>query len=361
MVALAFLGEGALRLRPWVKSGLLGHGQFWGTDQTYVKDPETGLRVLIRDSTFGPVHINSFGFRSPEIPREKPAGRLRIAFIGGSTTYCAEVSSDQMTWPYLVVAAIKSRLPDLDIDFINAGVPGYTTRNLKRYLERKVAHFQPDVIVIYEATNDLSLNSFILAKEQGVTTHSQEQSMGWFAHHSMLVYLAEKNWLVLRQQHPLFGSEAPLKVVIDQARLDDMYRRDLTALVEASKKVADLVVTVTFAPRLRANQSPEELRAAAITSLYYMPYMAPEAILEGFQHYNDVMRSVAVEEDTILVGDEDLIPADAAHYKDSVHFTDAGSIVMAKRVADSLLSSPRFLALATQHVHAATVAASPRQ
>ena len=140
-----------------------------------------------------------------------------------------------------------------------------------------------------------------------------------------------------------------------------MYRRDLTALVEASKKVADLVVTIMFAPRLRANQSPEELRAAAITSLYYMSYMTPEAILEGFQHYNNIIRSVAAEEDTLLVGDEDSIPADAAHYKDSAHFTDAGSIVMAKRVTDSLLSSPRFLALVAEHTHAATVAASPRQ
>jgi len=41
-----------------------------------------------------------------------------------------------------------------------------------------------------------------------------------------------------------------------------MYRKDLAALVEASKQVASLVVTVTFSPRTRANQSPAELRTA---------------------------------------------------------------------------------------------------
>lgn len=357
-LVLAFLSEGYLRVRPWIKTGIFWRSVFWGTDQTYKTDPKTGLRVLIPYSNFGPVHINSFGFRSPEITVEKPAGRLRLAFLGGSTTYCAEVSSDQMTWPYLVVAAIRRRYPDLDIDFINGAVPGYSTAGLKPYFEKHVARFHPDVIVIYEGANDLSANSFALAREQGVTKHSVDQSMGWLARHSLLLYLVEKNLKTLELQHDV---QAQQKIVLDQARLAAMYRRDLTALVEASKQVASLVVTATFAPRLRAEQSPGELRAAAITSLYYMPYMTPEAILEGLQHYNDVMRSVAAEEDTLLVGDEDSIPADAVHYKDSAHFTDAGSMLMAQRVAGSLLSSPRFLKLVAEHSHSATVGASQRQ
>jgi len=357
-LVFAFLCEGYFRVRPWIKTGTFWRSVFWGTDQTYKTDPKTGLRILIPASNFGPVHINSFGFRSPPISLEKPAGRLRLAFLGGSTTYCAEVSSDEMTWPYLVVAETKKRFPDLDIDFINGAVPGYSTAGLRPYFEGRIARFHPDVIVIYEAANDLSANSFTLAREQGVTRHTVDQSMGWFAHHSLLLYLVEKNLKILELQHDV---QAQPKIVLDQARLDAMYRRDLTALVEASKKVADLVVTVTFAPRLRADQSPGELRAAAATTLYYMPYMTPEAIREGFQGYNDVMRSIAAEEGALLVGDEDSIPADAVHYKDSVHFIDAGSILMAKRVARSLLNSKRFLRLVTEHTHSATIGAGPRQ
>jgi lysophospholipase L1-like esterase len=360
MVLLAFVAEGFIRVRQSIRQGVPWGKSLWGTDQTYVTDPESGLRMPIPNGHFGPVHINSFGFRSPEIPVEKPAGRLRIAFLGGSTTYCAEVSSNQMTWPYLVVAAIQQHFPDLDIDFINGGVPGYTTATLKMYLEKRIARFRPDVIVIYEATNDLSSNSFVLAREQGVRTHTMDQSMGWLAHHSLLAYLVEKNVSILEQQHPFGGQEGRRNVVMNQARLAAMYRSDLTALVEASKKVAGLVVTVTFAPRLRANQSTTNLRRAAITSLYYMPYMTPEAILEGFRHYNDVMRSVAAEEDTLLVGGEDSIPADAQHYKDSVHFSDAGSVLMAKRVTDALLGSDRFLQLA-EHTHLAAATDGARR
>jgi len=349
-VILALVAEGAVRARQWSKEGVFR--SVWGTDQTYVIDRESGLRIPIPNGHFGPVNINSFGFRSPEIAVDKPAGRLRLAFLGGSTTYCAEVSSDQMTWPYLVAAAIKRHFPDLDIDFINGGIPGYSTGTLRPYLEKRVARFHPDVIVVYEAANDLSGNSFVLAREQGITIHTMDQAQGWLARHSVLAYLVEKNFQILELQHAAQSNEG--KIVVDQARLAAMYRSDLTALVEASKKVASLVVTVTYAPRLRANQSPPELRAAAVTSLYYMPYMTPDAILKGFQGYNDVMRSVAAEEDTLLVGNEDSIPADAKHYKDSVHFSDAGSVLMAKRVTDALLGSDRFLELVAEHTHVAT-------
>jgi len=52
-------------------------------------------------------------------------------------------------------------------------------------------------------------------------------------------------------------------------------------------------VTVTFAPRLRAEQSPEERKEAAASSLYYMPYMAIDDLITAFAHYNQVIREVA--------------------------------------------------------------------
>ena len=53
-------------------------------------------------------------------------------------------------------------------------------------------------------------------------------------------------------------------------------------LVAASQKVAEVVVTVTFAPRLRPLQPPDQRREAASTSLYYMPYMTIDDLLKGF-------------------------------------------------------------------------------
>ena len=338
-VLLLLAAEAAVRIRNEIKYG----GSFWGIDETYETDPATGLRIPIPNSRFGPIRINSFGFRSPEITKKKPAHLLRIAFLGGSTTFCGEVSSNAMTWPALVWRAIHEHWPALDLDYINAGVPGYTIRSLLPALEKRVAQFKPDIIVIYEATNDLSANSYELAHEQGVAPRHQEETFGWLARHSLLAYLIEKNLEVMRLQRQ--ANNPSRKIELDMPRLDAEFRQDYQNLVVASQKVAKVVVTVTFSPRLRPQQPPEQRRQAAATSLYYMPFMTIDDLLTGFDQYNQVIREVAARYHTLLVGDEDAIPADAQHYADSVHFTDAGSIAMAHRVARVMIASPAVQAL----------------
>ncbi len=336
---LLLAAEAAVRIRSEIKYG----GRFWGVDETYEIDPATGLRIPIPNSRFGPIRINSFGFRSPEIPKKKPPGLLRIAFLGGSTTFCGEVSSNAMTWPALVTKALHEHWPALDLDYINAGVPGYTIHALLPALEKRVAQFKPDIIVIYEATNDLSANGYQLAHQQGVAPRHQEANIGWLGRHSLFAYLIEKNLEVRRLQRE--ASNPAHKIKLDMPVLDAEFRQDYVNLVVASQKVAKVVATVTFSPRLRPGQSPKERREAAVTALYYMPYMTIADLLTGYAQYNQVIREVAKSYGTLLVGDEDAIPADAQHYADSVHFTDAGSIAMAHRVARVLIASPAVQAL----------------
>jgi lysophospholipase L1-like esterase len=337
-VLLLAVAEVGVRIRHMVRYG----GNFWGIEDTYAVDSTTGLRIPV-PGVFGPIKINSYGFRSPEIEKIKPAGKLRIAFLGGSTTYCAEVSSNETTWPHLVWRSLHARWPSLDLDYLNAGVPGYTTETLLRSLNARVAQFSPDVIVIYEATNDLSLNSFDLARQQGLVHARQEETIGWLGRHSLLAYLIAKNLEVMRQQSR--AKSQIDKIKLDMSVLDAKFRNNYTNLVEASQKVASVVVTVTFSPRIRAKQSPEDRRAAAITSLYYMPYMTPDDLITAFDQYNEVIRNVSRTRGTVLVGDEDSIPGDAKHYVDSVHFSDAGSGEMADRVAQALIASPAVQAL----------------
>ena len=66
-------------------------------EDTYRFDNKIGLRLPMPGFTSPRLTINSLGFRGPELPRKKPPGTYRIAFLGGSTTYCAEVSGDDKT------------------------------------------------------------------------------------------------------------------------------------------------------------------------------------------------------------------------------------------------------------------------
>lgn len=337
-VLVILLAEGAVRVRHWLK-----YGDMWGVEETYEVDPESGLRIPIKNSTIGPIIINSLGFRSPEIVVPKPQGTLRLAFLGGSTTYCAEVSGNDKTWPDLVWRALQARWPDAHIDYANAGVPGYTIDTMRQTLEHRVKPLNPDVIIIYESTNDLTANSFELAQRQGLVTQHTEEALSWPSQYSLLWYLVEKNLLVMR--HQAEGERSEGKLEVDPADLARPFRDRLEALVRESQAVAPLVVLVTFSQRLRHDQTPEQRQEAAITSRYYMPYMSNEQTLAGFDAYNAVIREVARDSGALLVEGEDSIPADAAHFTDSVHFTDLGSEAQAARVAGALEASPELAAL----------------
>jgi hypothetical protein len=100
-----------------------------------------------------------------------------------------------------------------------------------------------------------------------------------------------------------------------------------------------------FAPRLRAEQSPKEQKEAVLTSIYYMPYMTINDLITSFARYNQMIREVARTHQTLLVGGEETIPTDCKQYTDPVHFTDAGSVVMAHRAGEVLLSSAALQAL----------------
>src|SRR5262249_19237972 len=147
MLVLGAMGllavEAAVRVRQWIILGRTGP-----IDDTLTIDPESGLRELVANFDHGRVRINALGFRSPELVQPKPAGLLRLAFLGGSTTYCAEVSGNEMTWPHLVWQSLRAALPAVRFDYLNAGVPGYRLEAIQRNFTQRVQRLQPDVVVL---------------------------------------------------------------------------------------------------------------------------------------------------------------------------------------------------------------------
>ncbi len=329
-VILFALAEGVVRVRAWLK-----HGQaVVRIEDTYRIDEQTGLRVPMPGFTTPRLTINNLGFRGPELPRDKPPGTYRIAFLGGSTTYCAEVSGDDKTWPYLVVEALKLAHPDRRFDYINAGVPGYTTHESLKRFEAEVSALDPDIVVIYHATNDLSGNSRKAAKAQGLSSEAGDRTLTWLSNWSMLAYLVEKNLRVLALQAAV--DDPSNKLNADPTALAAPFEDDLRKLVQTVKASGAKVALVSFVTRLRRDQTPEEKKAAAVSALYYMPYMTPDGLIDGFEAYNRTIRKVAKEEGATFVDAAMAVPGDAARFADSVHFKDQGAAAIARVVSAGL-------------------------
>ena len=329
-LVLFALAEGAVRIRAWLK-----HGQAdIRIEDLYHYDESIGLRVPTPGYTSPRLTINSLGFRSPEIAKAKPPETYRIAFLGGSTTFCAEVSSDEQTWPHLVVEALKAAHPSRSFDYLNAGVPGYTTRESRKRFEAEVSQLDADLVVIYHATNDLSANSRKVARSQGLASEAGDKDLLWLSRWSMLSYLVEKNLKVLSLQ--VSADEQTSKLDADPADLAAPFEEDLRSLVQTVKASGAQVALASFSTRLRHTQSQEQRKASAITALYYMPYMTPDSLLDAFDAYNLTIRKLAQEEGAIFIDLAGAVPADAQHFTDSAHFSDQGARTVADVVTAEL-------------------------
>ena len=134
-------------------------------------------------------------------------------------------------------------------------------------------------------------------------------------------------------------------VAFEPRELSSRFGERLNEFVVLAKNRAKHVALATFAIHARRTQGADEQLQSCNTSLYYMPYMTPALLLDGFDEYNRVIREVARKNDTQLIDVSNVIPGDDAHFADSVHFTDAGCRVMAERVVEALASAPGFQAL----------------
>ena len=105
------------------------------------------------------VYTNEDGFRvrAPgyKLPKEKPAGQLRIAVLGASQVELA--STFETTLPGSLETVLRRQYPGRDIEVINAGIQSCISRQSIVELEVTVVDYHPDIVIFYDGGNDLGL------------------------------------------------------------------------------------------------------------------------------------------------------------------------------------------------------------
>jgi hypothetical protein len=104
---------------------------------------------------------NRFGWRGPDVPLDKPARTIRIAFVGASTTVGAH--DFPFSYPELVIhwlnvwAAHAGRR--VRFDGINAGREGLASPSFAAIVRQELLPMEPDLVVYYEGANQFSMSS----------------------------------------------------------------------------------------------------------------------------------------------------------------------------------------------------------
>lgn len=108
---------------------------------------------------------NEAGYRGTQIPVARVPGKLRILFLGGSTTYDVLVPDPENTYPAQTGRALKKslssrQLPFTDVEVINGGMDFATSAEFVTHYIMKYRFYRPDIVVIHTGLNDSMAGAF---------------------------------------------------------------------------------------------------------------------------------------------------------------------------------------------------------
>lgn len=353
LVAAFLLAEAGLRFRNWrdwgsafatplplssirPKGGLLLRPGVYGTAVGNDFAPGPRQRVLFT--------INGYGLRGtlPKVP--KPAGIRRVVCLGGSSTFGYTVT-DGKEWP--------ARLGELlgpSVDVVNAGRPGSTTWSDFRYLRDRLLRLEPDVVILYEGFNDMW---------RGIRRHMREQPDYGIVDERLPADEGEaldlgprRPWpvrlsFVMRQVGDVLEDRLEPPEVRDlppsakeSFRFDpaivDLYARNLRAMVRLCHARGVPVAVATFAGCDDPGEGPADQRLRLKYVLDNIPALDLRTAQEGLDLYREITRRVAREERATLLDAALLMPKGKALFSDTIHFTPAGELELARRFAEAL-------------------------
>lgn len=303
----------------------------------YFADRATGLRRLTPNYDNGRVSVNSHGFRSPEIKTEKPPESLRIAYLGSSATFDVFSSSNEATWVHQAQLALANNYPGAQLEYINAAISGTSIDRLALIYNHSVAKYHPDLAVI--CINDINQAAAKQAHQEGIFS-GQHYRKSWLARRSLLFFKIEKNLVIAKRLLFAHSQRGKLNALPDTVLAES--RSKLEALAELFREDGVDIVFVENGRRIRGNQSWfQQLRAAA-SQVFFLPYMSVSGFLNIQKQHVDILDSLCREKSIPFYDLSSAVPGEARYYVDSAHFSDEGSRLFGRAVADKLGSSQLF-------------------
>ncbi len=296
---------------------------------------------------------NGFLAKDNDLRIEKESNEVRIAMIGGSTTANTNLSYDQ-NWPGYLGNLIQSEFPDLKIRVINAGVPGFDTAQSVVNLALRVMPYDPDIVVIYHAYNDLKAIRLDLEFEPDYS-HIHETPYGFAKPPNCLASIFEISMLYTRVRNSFREYKmqkrtdsktagAPNRLAKIPAEAERTFEEHVRIMIATAKSGGASVVLSSFAtlhdPDMNwestkdtINRLSEFQRINIPFLLHFTPGLTLPGIFDGIKRFNHVLRKIAVQEGVCWVYNANLVPHEDQYFVDRVHFSATGAKSMAENLA----------------------------
>lgn len=332
MVAtLLAVGEVGLRARQWMR-----YGSFAASVRDPMLEYDAQADLLVPKPGYEvkgarlDIKVNSLGFRGDDFERRKPPHTVRIAALGASTTFCAEVSDNHKTWPHRLQEKLGAAYPGVRFEVINTAVGGYTAAENLRNLTHRVLPLDPDLAIYYEGNNEIAKDTQKLALDRGLIPAGNPRSLARaISNYSLLFDLTYKNLTILAGRRKAAAAARTIDSV--PADLPNHFIGQIDEMRRALAARDSPLVLSTFIVKFRRNQPRETQIANADVEFFYMPWMSIDGMLDAMDTYNQAILDYAARTGLPVVDDREAVPPDSEHFSDAMHFLDKGAEAMADR------------------------------
>lgn len=140
-------------------------------------DPHPAYRLPRGGAGGGGLITNRYGWKSEEIAFDKPAGTVRIAFVGASTTI--QGSDHYPAYPDLVVHWLNlwAESAGLEVRFetLNGARWGIRSQDIAAIVQEELLPLEPDLVVYYEGANQFRFTDLIHLEEADGNTEARQR------------------------------------------------------------------------------------------------------------------------------------------------------------------------------------------
>ena len=328
---------------------------FWGRyDESVLRELDAdGIPRNVPGARFEKWNVNSLGFRGPEAPREKPPGIQRVVCLGQSESFgLYEGEGDE--WPAALGRMLRRRHPDVEV--LNASVVGTGRRTRKAYLDKYVLPLDPDVVVLYfnvlnEAAAALDdpgpdrdpqaaparrvrsaadalpqlrvLKKMKVALQGALPASFNSRVQAW---------LWGRKLRALEEELP----RPPVDAIPDEDVAGfEGHVRDVVALLR-SRGIRPVLATY---PTLVAPENASRYWSYLSAQRLFMVQLSERGLMDAARRLNEVTRRVSRDLDVPLVDVDAIVPKDADHFADLVHYTSRGAELVAASTSHVLETS----------------------
>ena len=284
----------------------------------------------------GQTSHNSLGYRNDEISLEKPSSVFRIVALGGSSTYDVSIEDNKKIFTAQLEKLLKEQYGYQNVEVINAGVPGYNSWEILVNLEFRVLDLDPDLVIIYEGTNDVHARMVEPSSYRGDDSGRRQP---WQVppvplwEHSTFLRIVSRMMNFTRQvsvddftSSPTFLSW-PYEYRLSERDVSPAEILEKNPPVYFQRNLENMIAVAK-------EHGVEVLFSTWAYSPYLNDYASRDDYQQGFQENNEVVKDVANRHHIPLFDFAAVMPQDAKYWADGRHVNELGALEKATLFAE---------------------------